>query len=65
VAEAMPGADPAAPTCRDRKLVGDGRALILARSINDPALSDEILPETRAWNDDRNGPVPAPRKQAA
>jgi TetR/AcrR family transcriptional repressor of nem operon len=66
LAEAMPGTDPAA---RRRAAIGSWSAMvgavILARSINDPALSDELLAETRAWIDDRNPPVPAPRKQAA
>lgn len=36
-------------------------ALILARSIDDPALSRELLSETRAWIDDRKTPgLPVP-----
>ena len=30
-------------------------ALVLSRAIEDPALSDEILSETRAWIDERSG----------
>lgn len=43
----------------DRKLGGDGGALILARAIDDPTLSDEILEQTRAWIDAGIGQVSA------
>lgn len=33
-------------------------ALILARSIDDPALSDELLSQTRAWIEERKMPGP-------
>lgn len=33
-------------------------ALVLSRSVEDPALSDEILSETRAWIDERLGALP-------
>jgi TetR/AcrR family transcriptional repressor of nem operon len=55
LAETMPGADAAE---RRRAAIGSWSAmvgaLILARSIDDPALSDELLTQTRAWIDDRN-----------
>ena len=55
VTEAMPEADPAE---RRREAIGSLSAmvgaLILARSIDDPALSNELLAETRAWIDDRS-----------
>ena len=35
-------------------------AVILARSVDDPALSDEILEQTRAWIDGVIGQAPAP-----
>ncbi|HEX7856381.1 MAG TPA: helix-turn-helix domain-containing protein [Sphingobium sp.] len=43
-------------------------ALILSRAIDDPALSDELLAETRAWIDDADPPAPkllARRRRAA
>ncbi|MHA6641052.1 TetR/AcrR family transcriptional regulator, partial [Mesorhizobium sp. A623] len=43
-------------------------ALILARSMDDPALSDELLSETRAWIDERkmpDAPEPAQKRPAA
>jgi TetR/AcrR family transcriptional repressor of nem operon len=50
----MPGDDLAA---RRRSAIGSWSAmvgaLILARSIDDPALSDELLSETRAWIDEK------------
>lgn len=55
LADAMPGADAA-----ERRLAAIGSwsamvgALVLARSIDDPALSDELLTKTRAWIDGRN-----------
>lgn len=56
---AMPGADPAE---RRRAAIGSWStmvgALILARSIDDPALSGELLSEARAWIDDRNAAAP-------
>lgn len=68
LADAMPGADAA-----ERRLAAIGSwsamvgALILARSIDDTALSDELLSKTRAWIDDRNSPDPkmATRKRRA
>jgi TetR/AcrR family transcriptional repressor of nem operon len=65
----MPGEDPAK---RRRAAIGSWSAmvgaLILARSIDDPALSDELLSETRAWIDERKmpgPPVPAQKRRAA
>lgn len=56
IMEAMPAADPAE---RRRAAIGSLSAmvgaLILSRSIADPALSNELLAETRAWIDDRSG----------
>lgn len=34
-------------------------AVILARAVDDPALSDEVLRQTRAWLDGEPGPAPA------
>lgn len=52
LAEAMPGADGAS---KRRAAIGSWAAmvgaLILARSIDDPTLSSELLAETRAWID--------------
>ncbi len=57
--DAMPGADPAE---RRRAAIGSWSAmvgaLILARSIDDPALSEELLSVTRVWIDDRNARSP-------
>ena len=54
---AIPGADRAE---RRRAAVGSLSAmvgaLILARSVDDPALSDELLAETRAWIGERSPP---------
>lgn len=65
--EIMPGEDPAG---RRRAAIGSWSAmvgaLILARSIDNPALSDELLSETRAWIDERKTPGhPAQRRKAA
>lgn len=67
--EIMPGEDPAK---RRRAAIGSWSAmvgaLILARSIDDPALSDELLAETRAWIDERklpDQPNPAQKSRAA
>src|SRR5918994_3257113 len=67
--EAMPEADPAE---RRRAAIGSLSAmvgaLILARSIDDPALSNELLAETRAWIDEKtrpDPPVPAQNRRAA
>ena len=68
LADVMPGADAA-----ERRLAAIGSwsamvgALILARSVDDPALADELLTETRAWIDGRNSPDPimATRKRRA
>ncbi|TIX38287.1 MAG: TetR/AcrR family transcriptional regulator [Mesorhizobium sp.] len=68
LASAMPGVD--AAECR-RAAIGSWSAmvgaLILARSIDDSALSDELLIQTRSWIDDRNSPDPkaAARKRRA
>ncbi|PDS48580.1 TetR family transcriptional regulator [Rhizobium anhuiense] len=55
----MPGTDPAR---RRRAAIGSWSAmvgaLILARSIDSPALSDELLSETKAWIDDKKMPDP-------
>ena len=57
LAQAMTGADPAE---RHRAAIGSLSAMvgaiILARSIDDSALSDELLAETRAWIDQKNTP---------
>ena len=62
VTEAMPEADPAE---RRRAAIGSLSAmvgaLILARSIDDPALSNELLAETRAWIDEKTRPEPLSR----
>lgn len=67
--EIMPGEDPAT---RRRAAIGSWSAmvgaLILARSIDNPALSAELLSETRAWIDDRKAPdkpIPAQKGRAA
>jgi TetR/AcrR family transcriptional repressor of nem operon len=64
LSEIMPDIDPAR---RRRAAIGSWSAmvgaLILARSIDDPALSDELLSETRAWIDERNTPAPPPPPQ--
>ena len=62
----MPGVDPA---MRRRAAIGSWSAmvgaLILARSIDDPALSDELLSETRAWIDERKAPEqPTPAQKS-
>lgn len=60
LADTMPGAD-----ASERRLAAIGSwsamvgALILARSIDDAALSDEVLATTRAWIDSRAAPGPA------
>ncbi len=50
IGKALPGLDAAV---RRRAAIGSWAAMvgavILARAIDDPALSDEILGETRAW----------------
>lgn len=55
--EVMPGENPAR---RRRAAIGSWSAmvgaLILARSIDNPGLSDEVLSETRAWIDERKMP---------
>ena len=67
--ETMPGKDIAE---RRRAAIGSWSAmvgaLILARSIDDTVLSDELLSETRAWIDERkapNQPAPAQKRRAA
>lgn len=66
--DAMPGADPAE---RRRAAIGSWSAmvgaLILARAIDDPVLSDELLAETRAWIDEekRTGPSVAAQSGSA
>ena len=54
--DAMPEADPAE---RRRAAIGSWSAmvgaLILARSVDDPTLSEELLAETRAWIDENQG----------
>ena len=58
-AEIMPG-----DNATERRLAAIGSwsamvgALILARSVDDPALSGEILATTRNWIDNRNAPDP-------
>lgn len=64
IGEALPALDAA-----DRRRVAIGSwsamvgALILARSIDDPTLSNELLSETRAWIDERKTPGPPPPAQ--
>ena len=52
ISEALPELDPAD---RRRAAIGSWAAMvgavILARAIDDPALSDEVLEQTRAWID--------------
>jgi len=64
-AETMPGAEVAE---RRRAAIGSWSAmvgaLILARSIDDPALSDELLSETRAWIDDHPRRSAVPKRRA-
>ncbi|GGB11517.1 TetR family transcriptional regulator [Brucella endophytica] len=66
LAEIMPGEDPAK---RRRAAIGSWSAmvgaLILARSIDNPALSDELLSETRAWIDETKTPNPPPQRRRA
>ncbi|MCW8057473.1 TetR/AcrR family transcriptional regulator [Agrobacterium tumefaciens] len=67
LAEIIPGED---PTGRRRAAIGSWSAmvgaLILARSIDNPALSDEILSETRAWIDEKKMPnAPAQKRRSA
>ena len=63
--DAMPGASPAE---RRRAAIGSWSAmvgaLILARSIDDPALSNELLTETRAWIDEAKRPAPPAKAQS-
>lgn len=51
-AERMPGADDAE---KRRAAIGNWAAMvgavILARAVDDPVLSDEVLAQTRAWID--------------
>ncbi|MCX5581719.1 TetR/AcrR family transcriptional regulator [Kaistia terrae] len=60
LSDIVPGADSAE---RRRAAIGSWSAmvgaLILARSIDDPALSDELLSETRAWIDEKQYSRPA------
>lgn len=62
----MPGSD---PLMRRRAAIGSWSAmvgaLILARSIDSPALSDELLSETRAWIDETKTPNPPVQKRRA
>lgn len=55
ISKALPGLDPAA---RRRAAIGSWAAMvgavILARAIDDPALSDEVLEQTRDWIDSVN-----------
>jgi TetR/AcrR family transcriptional regulator, transcriptional repressor for nem operon len=67
--EVMPGEDLAR---RRRAAIGSWSAmvgaLILARSIDNPALSDELLSETRAWIDERKmsgHPTPVRKSRSA
>jgi len=59
LADALPG-----PEGADRRVAAIGSwaamvgAMILARAIDDPALSEEVLLETRKWIDQR-GAAPA------
>lgn len=68
LAQTMRGADSAA---RRSAAIGSWSAmvgaLILARAVDDPVLSDELLAKTRAWIDDINPPAPklAARKRPA
>ncbi|MND86532.1 HTH-type transcriptional repressor NemR [compost metagenome] len=54
IEQALPGQDPAD---KHRAAIGSWAAMvgavILARAVDDPQLSDEVLDETRAWIDTR------------
>lgn len=60
VSAAVPGA-----SAQDRRRAAIGTwaamvgAVILARAVDDPALSDEVLEQTRAWIDGGINPAPA------
>ncbi|HEV2565633.1 MAG TPA: helix-turn-helix domain-containing protein [Microvirga sp.] len=60
ISEALPGVKPAD---RRRAAIGSWAAMvgavILARAIDDPALSDEVLEQTRAWIDAGISPASA------
>lgn len=60
ISEALPGASAAE---RRRAAIGSWAAMvgavILARAIDDPALSDEVLEQTRAWIDAGISQAPA------
>ncbi|MEZ0171214.1 TetR/AcrR family transcriptional regulator [Microvirga sp. TS319] len=60
ISEALPGVSPAD---RRRAAIGSWAAMvgavILARAIDDPALSDEVLEQTRAWIDAGISPASA------
>jgi TetR/AcrR family transcriptional repressor of nem operon len=60
ISEALPGGSPAD---RRRAAIGSWAAMvgamILARAIDDPALSDEVLEQTRAWIDGGISPISA------
>ncbi len=66
LAAAMPGAD-----ARQRRQAAIGNwsamvgALILARSIDDPALAQELLAQTKEWLRDKNPDAPGGGKRAA
>lgn len=65
LAQSVSGTDAAG---RRRAAIGSWSAmvgaLILARSIDDPALSDELLSEARAWIDERKLPDSAQKRPA-
>ncbi|HEX7953076.1 MAG TPA: TetR/AcrR family transcriptional regulator, partial [Burkholderiales bacterium] len=60
VSAAVPGT-----SAQDRRRAAIGTwaamvgAVILARAVDDPALSDEVLEQTRAWIDGGINPAPA------
>ncbi|SMH54788.1 TetR/AcrR family transcriptional regulator [Mesorhizobium australicum] len=60
IGKGLPGGDTGE---RRRAAIGSWAAMvgamILARSIDDPALSEEVLKETRAWIDTRIGEISA------
>ncbi|NDK53392.1 TetR/AcrR family transcriptional regulator [Rhizobium laguerreae] len=62
--EMIPGVDPVKRrTAAIGSLSAMVGALILARSIDDPTLSDELLSGTRAWIDEKTPDAPGPAQK--